>query len=90
MIFYSLPGNSAFLSVDRQPSVVLGQGTLNWTGLSPSNIIVNDDRIGTAITEPLYAIASAANTIVQVTEYMYEDDCDDLADLIKALTGSGA
>lgn len=86
VIFYVPPSCSLMLSVSRREDVVAGQGTLNWVGCDPNPQIIWDNQIGTSIRDPWYAVSSIAGVAVQVTEYEYDCDIDELAKQIAALT----
>ena len=86
VIFYYQPAANNMLSLSRREDVVAGQGTFNWVGGAPSPQIVHDGRIGSSIRDPWYAVANIAGVAMQITEYVYDCDPDEIAKEIAMLT----
>lgn len=75
IINYYANQSPGFISLSFRADVVPGQGMWNFPGSQAFPSFLGDCEIGTAITQAMWLVASAANTPVQITEILY-DPCE--------------
>lgn len=71
VIFYAPSTLGQALSIDQDPGLVLGRGSMNFLPGITAPYMVSRDMIGWAIIDPWYVISGLANVPVRVTEYSY-------------------
>jgi hypothetical protein len=65
------PSTGANYTVSWDPRVTNGQGMTLTNAVSP--MLITDEDIGSAITLPLYAIASTTGRVIAVIEILYDE-----------------
>lgn len=74
VIFYVPPITGSGLSIDQDPALILGQGSLNYLFGTTYPTIITREQIGDSIRDPWYVISGLASQTVRVTEYSYVPD----------------
>lgn len=65
------PSTGANYTVSWDPRVTNGQGMTLTNAVSP--MLITDEDVGSAITLPLYAIASTTGRVIAVIEILYDE-----------------
>lgn len=87
IVFYSPSLAQQAVSLSASKNVAVGQGTLNFLPGQTYPTVVSDADLGDIITGEWWAISGVANTPIQVTEYLYDVEPDDLGAWLKKLAG---
>lgn len=72
VVFYEPSIFAQSLSLGPDQNVVAGQGFINITPQTTYPIILTDEEIGNAITEPLFAISGVAGIVLSALEFFYD------------------
>jgi hypothetical protein len=74
IVFYVPALAAQAISLSPRSDVAVGAGAINWLPGSAAIALLTDRNVGRGIAEPWYAISGVDGVVIQVTEWMYEQD----------------
>jgi hypothetical protein len=77
VIFYYAPIGVAAggtVSMDSYSKITIGRGSMNWANGVVFPMLVDDEEVGTIVTEEWWIVADRAGVPVTITEYLYEQE----------------